>query len=151
MILAVVAVVALFLGYLLCESRWRKWRRGHTALPVTATFDGGVRPLTVEEYERLGAKFLSSLKDPVMGSLGTLRRELSLVNEHMTALEVALKDAMGRAERDREQTRQERMLSEDAKIRLHSEIKGLHAAILLLTTAATETKDVLLRVEQSWK
>lgn len=141
---AIATTVATGLGYLLAElRRRRRERRLNTPMPALVAADGTARAMTVADYERMSTKVAGGIREAILGNIGTLRREVAQVTDHVRRLEVFVRDAIGRAERDREEARQEKALSEEAKHRMHAEITGLHAAIRLLASSVE-------RVEKLW-
>lgn len=89
--------------------------------------------MTVGEAQNL----VGAARDSVLGSIGNVRREMADVNSHIGALEVLLRDSIGRSERDREKARQEGLLTEESRNRLHAAIQALHRDVGILAKAAT--------------
>ena len=137
-----VGIAGLASGYLLHMLRAHYFKRSSVLLVKTDS-GGHVRPLTAVDYERMSSKVAGGLRDVILGNIGALRREVVKVTEQLSSLEVVLRDAIGRIERDREQQRQERVMSDEAKHRMHAEITGLHAAITVLAKS-------LERLEKLW-
>lgn len=135
------------LGYLVYAWRIRVWR-ANALFMVKSDSGGHVKPMTVADYEKASAKLATGMRDSILGNISNLRRELAEVNAHISSLEVVLRDAIGRAERDRAQARQEGLLTEDSRTRLHAEIQGLHKAIGVLAKAATEIQGSVGKVEE---
>jgi hypothetical protein len=136
------AVVGLALGYLLNEWRWRK--REDALVAAVATTSGNIHPLTLTDIERLSTKVSAS----ILGSIGTVRREVGEVTALLARLEVLIKDSIGRTERIEKRAEQERAFSDDAKHRMHAEIQSLHKAIGALNTAATGIQSSINSVEK---
>jgi hypothetical protein len=138
-------ILGVVVGYLLFALRERRRER---LVPLgVSTPGGGTRLLTEEGFERsyarLSGKVVGGLKEAILGNIGALRREVGQVTEKLGALEVVLRDAIGRIERDRAEQRQERVLTEEGKHRMHAEVLSLHKAIQVLAASVE-------RVEKIW-
>lgn len=122
------------LVFLFQEWRWRRiLRERETVWAVTTPAGTHSRAMTMAEAQKL----VGSARDSVLGSIGTVRRDVEEVSNLIGALQVKLQDAIGRSERDREKARQEGLLTEESRNRLHAAIQGLHRDVGTLAKAAT--------------
>lgn len=123
-----VAIVAAAIGYLVHGLRERSQHR--KALIMVATDSGGhKKPLSIADAERLSARATATLRDALLGPIGGMRRDINDMAELLGKVEVLLRNAIGMAKGDREQTRQRQEVAEATRIELRAELMGVRKSI----------------------